>query len=278
MKLAVIADIHSNLPALQAVTDHLEKWQPDRVIVAGDIVNRGPRPVECLQFVQDKQRINDWQVVIGNHEEYVIHHSLPDSPRKGPRFQIYQTSFWTYQQLKNDVSALKAMPNHSEHFTTAGLIHVTHASMRGTRDGILPKVTDDHLRLQIDPQAAVFCVGHTHLPLIRSIDQTLVVNCGSVGLPFDGDGRAAYAQIERVDQQWRARIVRLDYDRAQADRDYDETSFMQDSGAFAPLIRSELRLARSALMEWSIGFEQVVMHGEISIEESVRRFLLRQSN
>jgi putative phosphoesterase len=273
MKLAVIADIHANLPALQAVTDHLEKWQPDLVVVAGDIVNRGPRPVECLRFVQDKRRTKEWQVVIGNHEEYVIHHSLPDSPRKGPRFQIYQTSYWTYRQFHGDVAALKAMPYHSTHSTSDGFIHVTHASIRGTRDGIVARTSDDHVRKQIDPDAAMFCVGHTHLPLIRQIDQTLVVNVGSVGLPFDGDPRAAYAQIEWTDQHWQARIIRLDYDRAQADRDFEETSFMQDSGAFAPLIRRELTTARSALMEWSLAFEETVMRGDITLEESVLRFL-----
>ena len=48
MKIAVLADIHGNLPALEAVAAHVEAWQPDRVIVAGDLVNRGPRPLECL--------------------------------------------------------------------------------------------------------------------------------------------------------------------------------------------------------------------------------------
>ena len=276
MKLAIIADIHANLPALQAVADHLEKWQPDLVVVAGDIVNRGPRPVECLRFVQAKQQLDHWQLVIGNHEEYVIHHSLPDVPRAGPRFQIYQTSFWTYQQLHGDVSALKAMPYRVLPPSPDGLIHITHASIRGTRDGILPKMPDELLRRKIDPQAAVFAVGHTHLPLVRVIDHTLVVNCGSVGLPFDGDVRAGYAQIERVDRHWQANIIRLDYDRARAARDFDESGFMENSGAFAQLIRNEQRTAQSNLMEWSLEFEQPVLRGEISIEESVRRFLAKR--
>ena len=44
MKLAVLADIHANLPALLAVLDSIDAWRPDAVVVAGDIVNRGPRP------------------------------------------------------------------------------------------------------------------------------------------------------------------------------------------------------------------------------------------
>ena len=50
MKLAVIADVHANWPALQAVAADIERWQADRVVVAGDVINRGPRPVECAGF------------------------------------------------------------------------------------------------------------------------------------------------------------------------------------------------------------------------------------
>ena len=56
MRIAVLADIHSNLRALEAVADDIERWNPDVVVVAGDIINRGPMPVECLRFVQCKQR------------------------------------------------------------------------------------------------------------------------------------------------------------------------------------------------------------------------------
>jgi predicted phosphodiesterase len=51
MKLAVLADVHANWQALQAVAADLERWQPDRVVVAGDVINRGPRPLECAKFV-----------------------------------------------------------------------------------------------------------------------------------------------------------------------------------------------------------------------------------
>ncbi|NTU66001.1 MAG: metallophosphoesterase, partial [Chloroflexi bacterium] len=70
MKLAVLADIHSNWRALQAVADHIEQWQPDRVVVAGDVINRGPRPVECADFILAR----GWAWVRGNHEEYVLSH------------------------------------------------------------------------------------------------------------------------------------------------------------------------------------------------------------
>ena len=72
MKLAVLADVHANWPALQAVAADIERWQADRVVVAGDVINRGPRPVECADFVLVAAQ--SWPWVRGNHEEYVLSH------------------------------------------------------------------------------------------------------------------------------------------------------------------------------------------------------------
>ena len=60
MKIAVLTDIHGNFPALEAVTEQVERWQPDVVFVAGDIVNRGPRSHDCLRFLQQKKQTEAW--------------------------------------------------------------------------------------------------------------------------------------------------------------------------------------------------------------------------
>jgi predicted phosphodiesterase len=274
MKLAVLADIHSNWQALQAVADHIEHWQPDRVVVAGDVINRGPRPVECLDFVLQMQREQSWLLVLGNHEEYVIHHAHPREPIEGPWIQIWGSSRWTYEKLNGNVSALEAMPFRQSWCMPGGTeARIVHASMRGTRDGIFLETPDDLLRQQIAPPPRLFVVGHTHKPLVRSIDDTLVVNVGAVGLPFDLDPRACYAQLMWQVGHWDAKIIRLDYDRAQADRDFDETGFVEEAGPIALLIRDELAQARSNLFEWTRDYETAVVAGQMTMAESVTRFL-----
>jgi predicted phosphodiesterase len=274
MKLAVLADIHSNWRALQAVADDLERWQPDRVVVAGDVINRGPRPVECLEFVLKMQRERGWLLVLGNHEEYVIHHAHPREPIAGAWIQIWGSSRWTYEQLRCDVSALEAMPlQQSWSMPDGSEARIVHASMRGTRSGIFPETPDDVLRKQIAPAPRLFVVGHTHEPLVRTIDDTLVVNVGAVGLPFDRDPRASYAQLTWQDGRWDAEIIRLEYDRAQADRDFDETGFIEEAGPVALLIRDELAQARSNLFEWTRDYEAAVVTGQLTMAESVQRFL-----
>jgi predicted phosphodiesterase len=290
MKLAVLSDIHSNSAALQVVAQHIEDWQPDHIIVAGDLVNRGPRPLECLRLVQSK----GWPMLLGNHEEYVLKHDAPNEPRSGPLFEVRRSSYWTYQALGGDMAPLRAMPFRLDlRDPDGGDICLTHASLRGTRDGVYVHTPDAELRAQMgmpdsaptpaptlpgspSPQPprspAVFCVGHTHMPLIRQLDQTLVVNAGSAGLPFDGDPRASYAQITWQKNRWKARIVRLEYDRARAAQDFVDSGFLDNGGPLAQLMLIELHSAHSQLYQWTVRYEKAVLAGQISLADSVQQF------
>lgn len=280
MKLAVLADIHANLPALHAVLDHIDAWQPDAVVVAGDIVNRGPRPAECLRLVLERQRTAGWGVLLGNHEEYVLRQARPDAAHSGPQFDMFRSAFWTLQQLNGDVASLQALPFSQSLFAPDGSeVRIAHASMRGTRDGIFPDTPNDVLRVQVGrPHASLFVVGHTHVPLVRRIDDTLVVNVGAVGMPFDGDPRASYGQLTWLRGDWQAGIVRVAYDRSQTEQDYVDTGFLADGGALARLMLQELRLARSQLFQWALDYETPVLAGELSMDESVERHLARHGS
>jgi len=74
VKIAVISDIHGNLPALEAVINHIDQWQPDQVVVNGDIVNRGPRSLETLRWARrTADRLGDrFAAVIGNHDLHLV--------------------------------------------------------------------------------------------------------------------------------------------------------------------------------------------------------------
>ena len=275
VKIAVLADIHGNLPALLTVTADIEAWQPDVVVVAGDVVNRGPRSQECLEFVQDRQQ-QGWLVVRGNHEDYVLAQARPDRPRSGPEYEISLNSLWTYQKLNGEMSALEKMPfqisipgPHDEE------VRFVHASMQGNREGIYPESDPAELRQKIAPPPAVLGVGHTHRPLIRQVDETLVVNVGSVGMPFDGDNRAAYGRLSQRQGRWQAEIIRLDYDRAQTERDFFETGFIPQAGDLARIMLVEFRQARSHIFAWVTQYQPIVIAGHMSVADSVTEYLAR---
>lgn len=270
MKLAVLSDIHGNLPALHAVAEHIDAWQPDHVIVDGDIVNRGPCSPPCLRFVQER----NWQMTRGNHEDYVLEHTQPDVDRSGPQFEINRVSYWTFQQLNGEVAALTHLPDWlSLRAPDGSEVRMTHGSMRNNRDGIYVNTTNDVMRQQIAPAPAVFCTAHTHYPLIRRVDDTLVVNVGSVGSPNDGDTRTSYAQITWRRGQWQAQIIRLNYDREQAGRDFKTSGFLDDAGPIARVLHFEWRFAQPFFPFWIYQYQARVLSGEIDLNAAVEAFL-----
>jgi putative phosphoesterase len=272
-KLAVLSDIHGNLAALHAVADHIDRWNPDTVVVAGDIVNRGPRSLECLRFVLTRAAESGWRIIRGNHEEYVLRVVHDPGTRPGLEGAVRENVGWTARQIGDAVAVIESLPAQiSLHAPDGSEVRVVHASMRHNRDNILADTPDELVREQVAPASPLIVVGHTHRPLIRTVDATLVVNAGSVGLPFDGDTRASYAQLT-WQAGWQAEIVRVTCDRHQAARDYDETGFMRDSGPVAALVFDEFRTARPRLSSWMARYNDAVLAGELTAAESVRDYL-----
>ncbi|MBC8159620.1 MAG: metallophosphoesterase family protein, partial [Roseiflexaceae bacterium] len=204
MNIAVISDIHGNLAALEAVAADLARWQPAVVIVAGDLVNRGPQPLECLAFCFAREREDGWRLLRGNHEEYVLSILADPSARAGAEEAVRENVRWTAARV-GDVAPIRALPTQiSLAGPDGGEMRIVHASMRHDRDNILADTPDEELRAKIAPAPPVFCCGHTHRPLVRRLDSTLVVNAGAVGLPFDGDPRSSYARLSWDGGGWQA--------------------------------------------------------------------------
>lgn len=274
MKIAVFADVHANLSALQAVVNDIKSWSPDCVFVAGDIVNRGPKPEECLQLINEYVKLYGWSLLYGNHEEYVLQHAKPDAPRSGPEFDVHLASYWTYKKIIDYIHMLQALPRTIQITDPQGEeVRITHASMGGIRDGIYPGMSDDKLRRKIGDHAALFCVGHTHIPLVRRVDDTLVVNVGSAGLPFDGDINVSYARLTYLNGIWDAQIIRLSYDINHAERDFFESGYLDEAGPLSRLVLLELRHARSQLYQWAAQYQELALAGDITMEQSVEEYI-----
>ena len=274
MKVAVISDIHGNLPALRAVIAHVDAWSPDLVVVGGDIVNRGPLSGACLELLLQRRDACGWHLLRGNHEDFVLDCSNPDNPHAGPGYEITRFAHFALAQVQANADELRLVPDIFERAGPNGdLLRIVHASMRNNRDGIYPMTPDDEIRRQIAPAPAVFVTCHTHRPLMRRVDGTLVVNIVSVGSSFDEDRRAGYGQFCWRDGRWRAEIVRIDYDYGQIETDYVQSGFLDEGGPLAQLMLVELRRARGLIHHWASQYESPVLAGSIGLAESVRLVL-----
>lgn len=273
MKVAIFSDVQGVLPALEVVVDDILRWGADLVVLNGDLINRGPLNRECLGLFQRYQASHGWLPIKGNHEEYVLHCHRP--PEDEIEAEMRQFADWTYRQLGEGVEALAAWPDHLT-FQGPGTdrwVHVTHGTLAGNRQGISRSVEDARLVGVLPEGVELFVTAHTHKPLQRGYQGIRILNIGSVGSPFDGDVRASYGRLTFDGAGWREEIVRLDYDRERADRDFRNSGFLEQGGPLAKVIYTEWQRAELLMPLWKRQYQEAVRIGRIGLREAVERFL-----
>lgn len=245
-RVAVLADIHGNVPALEAVMADLMRQGVDEVLVGGDLVGRGPEGRAVVEIVRSR----GWRSVRGNHEDYLL--GTRAAPADDAADDIVRGTRWMADELDDDAAAyLAALPD-SLVAASAPELRVVHGSPRSNRQGIGPWTSPELLRALYDEVAEpILLCAHTHRPLVHRLDGGLVVNVGSVGLPFDGDPRASYAVLERRPDGWRVDVRRVAYDRGAVLERYATTGFLDATGAMAAMLAREIETARTHLVPFA---------------------------
>ena len=264
MRLAVISDIHGNLPALEAVLAHIETRRPDQVVVAGDLVNRGPQSAAVVSRLQPL----GFPTVQGNHERYVLAAARATSPDEGG--DTYAPSRWTMRQLTSDqLDYLRHLPFSAQ----VEDVLVVHGSPRGDQDGIFPKTGERELAQKLNGHTNLVC-GHTHLSLVRPWRAGgLVVNAGSAGNTFEGDTRARYAWLERRAGGWQAEVTCVEYDVAATLRAFDDCDYLATAGPMARLFRLEVATGHNHLIPAYLAHRALVDSEQMSLAEAAERYL-----
>ncbi len=248
-RLAILADLHGNLPALQAVSADLDGQGVDHVLVAGDLISVGPDSVAVLDWVCSR----GWSAIRGNHEFYLLHHGTPREPAH------WEARYAMPRWLAATIPAawrcwLATMPDElTLHYPDAPPLGFYHGLPGDPWHGITPVTTDDEAAAGLQRAAAHdLIVGHTHLGFDRCIAagerNWHVVNPGSVGIPLDGDPRAAYALLDGSAGGWRAELRRVAYDLEPLWRRFAEIDYVGQCGATGRIFIEEIRQARMMLI------------------------------
>lgn len=274
MRIAIFSDVQANLQAMQVVVEDIERWDPDMVIMAGDLVNRGPRNADCVDQFVERGSAAGWLPLVGNHEEWVLR-CLDEPPANPLEAQMRRFTDWAANQIGAErARVMRDWPDHLCFEAPGnGWVHVTHGSMAGNRAGVSQSISDEQLIERLPEDIALFVGGHTHKVHQRNFNGALVVNVGSVGSPFDRDERAAYGRFELRDNGWHADLVRLPYDRAATDQDFHDLGFLDEGGPLARIIYEEWKRADMLIRFWVMRYQAAVLAGEIGLTESVDRFL-----
>lgn len=209
----VLYDVHGNLPALQAVLSDAASASAARWVLGGDYALFGPWPAETVAALR---ALADATWIRGNGERWTAR------PAEAPRDEVIQGAIRACREALGVgvVEELASLPEQ----VVLGPARYCHASPVSDVRSFLPAAADDDGELLAGVTEARLVFGHTHLPFRRFASTGIegnattgveLLNPGSVGMPFDGDPRAAYAMIHD-DGQIELRRVPYDHEASAA--------------------------------------------------------------
>jgi predicted phosphodiesterase len=264
--LAVIADIHGNLPALEAVLADLERVRPDRIVVAGDFVNRGPQGRAVLERLAPL----GYPAISGNHDTWLV------ALARGQLVPRDWGSSWTtpvrlaLEELTPEWLAwLDALPfSLRVELPGAAPIRLVHGSPRHSREGMGRLRSDQDVAEALAGVEERTVIGaHIHYPHERMVGGTHVVVVGAVGCPFNGDVNAQYGMFRWDGAMWRFEHRSIPYDHEPLYQAWRDGGYLDDGSLASELMMLEHQTARTHYVpfwEWCMaqGLELTREHYE----------------
>jgi putative phosphoesterase len=230
-RVAVITDIHANLPALQAALEAVERAGADAVYCGGDLVGYGPHPNEVCRLIEER----GIPTIYGNYD-YAIARDLEDcgcAYRDQHDRELGQLSVaWTLEHTdQRSKEFMRELPFDLRFELGGRRVRLVHGSPRKVNEYLFadkPARTFERIAAGADCDVLVF--GHTHQPWVRPYGDVLFVNCGSVGKPKDGDPRASFAVLELAEGELVATIERVEYEAEDVARQVVEAGLPGEYG------------------------------------------------
>lgn len=210
LRVAVVSDIHGNLPALEAVLADIERRGPfERRIANGDYCLNGPDPAAALDVV------TSWatDMTVGNTDRDIVNLGA-DDPDLGEK--KLASIHWCREQLGPErVAQLAGLAfSAGVEAPDSSLLFVVHANPVDLDRHIFPDMPSDTLAELVGGLPAdILVVGHLHTPFVRRFRGMRIVNVAACGAPRDGDRRAVWGEFAwSAVAGWRWRIRRVAYD------------------------------------------------------------------
>jgi predicted phosphodiesterase len=202
MRIAILADIHGNLTALDAVLSDLRQQKPDVIYHGGDLAFGGCNPSEVIDCIVQE----GWKGVLGNTDEMLWDASArpaleASAPQLKPLFKVlFDLSGPATKKMigPSRLTWLRALPTelrfHDPGHQNLALMHASPGNLWRSPIETAEDAELEKTYKQLNAAIVVYC--HIHKPFIRKIGNMTVCNTGSVGSPYDNDPRASYLMID----------------------------------------------------------------------------------
>lgn len=210
MKIVILSDIHANYAALSALPE--ENY--DQIWCLGDLVDYGPQPREVIEWMRKHAN----KVIRGNHDHAV---GFNVDPKCSLPFQRLASETRRYTQdlcTAKEIAYLRNLPIRWEGTFAGSSFYLVHAVPTDPLFGYCKPESERWITEVKWTDADFLLVGHTHLPFVRKIGKTTIVNPGSLGQPKTGRPLACYA----VWEDGEILLKEYDYPLAETEKEIDE--------------------------------------------------------
>jgi predicted phosphodiesterase len=269
IRIAVLADIHGNLPAFEAAIKHVSQHKVDQIILAGDIVNGSPDSKACWTLALSL----GCPILRGNHERYVAHFG---TSKASPLWSLDQFAplQWTVEQLsEQDRQCMEQLPLNWR-LPEAPDLFIVHSTERDDHDTIAIHTPEPLLHKMFPKAQERYIIrAHNHCGQVRVWEKGYIVTSGSVGLSLDGNPTAQYLLLDQEKNGWNIQHQSVPYDLDAAVSRFRDTGYLSSVGPMGRLFFREVVTASHQIVPFLRLYTQWSNQEDISLSQAVDRFL-----
>lgn len=269
MRIAILADIHGNLPAFEAVLMHVRQQAPDLIVIAGDIVIGVPDSAACWQLAQSLA----CPLVRGNHERYLGHFGTEQGDPAWQTEQFAPVQWAVAQFTDQERATIANLPMALRLPETPDLL-VVHATVRSDRENLPPYKPDAEIAAMFpDVQERWIVRGHDHLARTHAWRAKTIITTGAVGLPMDGNSAAQYMLLDATPQGWQVQHQAVAYDLNATLERFVATRYVEQTGVMGRLFLREAATATPHFVPFLRLYQQWSRTDPLSLREALERYL-----
>lgn len=234
MRIAIIADIHSNIFSLNEVLLDIDNRNADMIVCMGDLVGYATYPNEVIDTIRENRILT----IKGNYDEAVGEELMVcgcDYPDPKDMENAGVSLNWTIDETREDNKEfLKSLPTEVVMSFGAKMVRFVHGSPRRINE-YLKENSAEAEEVMGEFKEDILVCGHTHKPYYKKYGNKLLVNAGSAGKPKAGTPRANYVILDITDDTTEVEIHEVNYEYENTARAIEEAGLPQE---FADIIRS----------------------------------------
>ena len=244
MRIAVMADIHSNHIALETCFAEAQRRNAEEFVFLGDYLGELAYPQKTLEFLDEIKKQYPCTFIRGNKEDYWINHKNGmhgdwgwEAGRSGSGMLAYVYDRLTPEQIEDFEKLPPSMIMHYQGFPDFVICHgspwKTNESMREDYEYI------DELTKRLETELTICAHFHIQSQYIRNGKQ--VINPGVVGVPLRSNGQTQFMMLEGISGKWETEFITLQYDRERAIREMDEEKLSEQAPGWYRITKEVLR-------------------------------------